>query len=96
MERLLARLFRHRTIRASVEEDLPRAIGLSHPRGSKRANLRSRFIENGAAGEPEFASSVRYNALGLPTKGAIADLKNSDQLATTSCFPCIVFRRPKN
>ena len=33
---------------------------------------------------------------GSQRKGATAGLKNSDQAAITSCFPCIVLRRPRN
>ncbi len=64
---LLRRLLR-RTSRASVEEDFPRAIRLSYPCGSKRADLHSCFIEHGTAGESQIASGVCYNALGLPAE----------------------------
>ena len=66
--RLLRRLLRRRTSRASVEEDFPRAIRLSYPCGSKGADLRSCFIENGTAGESQVASGVCYDALGLPAE----------------------------
>src|SRR5207245_9356232 len=64
----LRRLFRRGTSRASVEEDFPRAIRLSYPCRSKGADLRSRFIENGTAGESQIASGVCYDALGLPAE----------------------------
>src|SRR6266446_6640566 len=66
--RLLRRLLRRGTSRASVEEDFPRAIRLSYPCGSKGADLHSCFVEDGTAGESQIASGVCYDALGLPAE----------------------------
>src|SRR5205814_10049557 len=94
--RLRRRLLRRRTRRASVEDDFPRAIRLSYPRGSKGTDRHSCFIENGTAGESKVTSGASYDALGLPAVRCDCWFEEFYQPAITSCSPRIVLRRPRN
>ena len=69
---------------------------LSYPRGSKGADLHSCFIKTGPLENPRSPAAFVTTRSGCQRKGATAGLKNSDQPAITSCFPCIVLRRPRN